>query len=244
MPTHRKLHAELAALYESVWGPLLEIRERRMREAQADVAWPMLVGPTEAYTQAEWRIVVIGRETAEWSGGTHKNPLPFRDIEDAMKTYALFLQTHYRGAWRRALVQLHEGFTPALPRLALLTTNLFRMDENGGMPSAAFQAQLAASSEIRRLVERELAILRPHIAIFAAGVEGEQERLQQFPRGASEGRQSGYVERLHLPDVAPLVYRITHHPAWLARAAGRLNAVMNQLIQDIKTASPRPPQVN
>jgi len=133
----------LETRYASVWSSLLELRERWMRDHGVQVAWPMLVGPTESYATSRWRILVVGRETNDWAAGTPNHPLPFSSVSHAMQVYADFTQQGYGGDWRRTLWHLHNAFNSTGPTLSVLTTNLFRMDVSKGTPEIAFQAALA-----------------------------------------------------------------------------------------------------
>ena len=210
-----ELNAALRKLYASgPWDLLSEIREERLRElgeptTSRMVGSPFLSAATDAYTMAEVRLLIVGREAVEWGTWQDGAWRPFAGITEAMNVNQNYLETNTnRGPLMAMTRRAARELNPGVPGRPIAWSDVFRLDECGTTPGPELQRSLLAAPELVELLRRELEILEPDVLWVAAGIGGDGALAQTLPALPSHWERPYTV--VHGTPYAPVVFRSDH----------------------------------
>lgn len=252
MPIDQSIQEKLNTLYEefkknTVFPP--EISER--------ASPPLLLSVSQAWTQSPNRILIIGQETQGWDFDPGDY---FPELESSIRNFSDFQKLHnsvpaltagYRAFefarhqpanynspfWRAyrsvrsALSEQEDG-----PETAVLWTNLFRVDLDGG--SVLKNGSPEEVAQIReagiKLLRAEINLLKPTGVIFFTGPNYDEHLHAHFPATQAchfldhDPQKTAILKHPWLP----LRSFRTYHPGYLSRS-GQLG-IIQEIIQQLR----------
>lgn len=200
---------------------------------------PLLLHVEQSWGRASERILVIGQETQGWAFQRgHYYDWPYQPIisfSDFMKSsdridalmsgykafaFAKHQPENYRSPFWRAFRHLSSSVD-----VSILWTNLFRFSVDSGSSvhncsSAELENVIHAQTG---LLQKEIELLRPTVAVFFTGPQYDRALLREFPDavfrpvGDRAVREFARVVSEKIPSKA---YRL-YHPGYLARNSDR-----------------------
>ncbi len=243
-PSKDAVNAALLQLYlgseQSPWEELWGIRKEHMEYRVAkpprktfrtdvpSVGSPFLAAATQAYFDADVRVLIVGREAlCYYDDKTNK---AFDSAQQCMDVNEDFLgnESYTSPFWRaarRLSDELNRDQSSGTPCLAW--SNVYRLDEYGSTPSARLAKRLRESVPLKSLLKRELEILKPDVLWIACGSGGDWDLdLQLDGVGRTKGERYQVIDA---PHHASVVLR-SDHPMGLTYK-GQLDEAMSRFIE-------------
>lgn len=252
MPVDKSIQDQLNEIYEKFKKNTVlpaEISER--------ASPPLLLSVSDKWAQSPNRILIIGQETQGWDFDPGDY---FPDLESSIRNFSDFQKLHnsvpaltagYRAfefarhqpanynspfwrAYRSVRCSLNEEADG--PETAVLWSNLFRVDLDGG--SVVKNGSSEEVTHIREagitLLREEINLLKPTAVIFFTGPDYNEHLHAQFP-GVEAGhfldhdpQKTAVLRHALLPSRS---FR-TYHPGYLSRS-GQLG-IIQEIIQQLK----------
>jgi hypothetical protein len=210
---------------------------------------PLLLHIFDEWLQSRNRVLVVGQETFSWGLDSYYHGRPgraclncpfepvttfakWRELPDGTGTKALlhayeifdFAKTQpltSRSPFWRAFRELMEKIEGRNSRRAIMWSNLFRVDWNGGsVLKAEEQFRHMISSAQRYLLRDEIAILQPGSVVFVTGPKYDFELKAEFEGVDFQQVDSSPTRRLARlvhPQLPRTSFR-TYHPSYLQRS--------------------------
>lgn len=209
------MNAELRKTYAANMQVMASVRTASDR-----LHGPFLISPSEAYCNAQRRLLIIGQQTNGWCQSD--------DVDEQLRCYASFDlgRRYYRSPFWRVFHKLERAILGA--EYIAAWGNLNRFDFDGRRPPPEIEKRIAT---LDFLLVRELEILRPNICIWLVGPDFDQ-RLQAIFQGINIEPVDGWTTRQCCKMKHPLLpertFR-TYHPNAL-----RLLRIEDRVIETIK----------
>lgn len=250
------MRQELEAIYERYRTQAIDL----LAEDLKTLSPPLLVRPTDRWARSQKRILLVGQETFGWSFHADDTSFPyytyrwkfnpmksmidFRTASDAVlamtSAYEFFSFSEYQPSNRNAPLwsfyrELRQITGDKLSGFdsAVLWTNLYRQDFNGGpIWKAPKHIRDEVSLMNRRILREEVAVLKPTDVIFCTGPDYDEELSRQFSGitydEAVDGVPVRQLARLSHGELPESSFRI-YHPNYIRRSGRR--SLLDRLIE-------------
>jgi hypothetical protein len=205
----RQRNENLSKLYCAHWDVL-----KKIIEEDPTLSMPFLTWAHSDYENARVRLVVVGKETNGWADDERQEILRCPTIEAVTKLMAHYrdfeLGKDYRGksSFWVPVRELYENLNPEGAEMGFVSLNVTKVEQNGGMPSAAVRDRQIAT----RLLAEEIRILDPHVVVFHTGPSYENWLHRWFPGLKVQG--NNWFAELKADALPRHSYR-TYHPRYL-----------------------------
>lgn len=188
------------------------------------------------YWRCGHRLMVVGQETRGWLDGdaltsfwSGRGP----NVDALMKQYEDFEcgRAFYNAPFRAACEVLSRAVNPSGPEWGFTWTNLFKVDEDLGRPSAETQEMLNKHFDV---LTSEIEAADPEVVVFFTGAPLDWRIDQALGAPAVhteiQGHPARVLSRLSSPKLPIAAYR-TYHPNYLRRSGqwGVLDAIIRDL---------------
>lgn len=163
-----ELNAKLFDLYKGQWKNL-----EKIHNANPQLSHPHLVYVPDSYTEAKFRLMIVGKQTNGWSLVN-----PIEKIDGLRKMYKNFTSEEKGNNtlfWKAAR-RLNESLNYNPPRDGFLWSNLIKMDYKNDRPKPDVEQELCGL----RLLQEEIKITRPNVVVFFTGPTYDERLKRDF----------------------------------------------------------------
>lgn len=208
---------------------------------QTRLSTPLLLSPSQTWTNSKKRILIVGQETLGWdfdSGWYYQWDYPrlgtfqdFKGYPDAVSAliygYQVFQFSkhqpkNYRSPFWQAYRQIRGVFEDTVDgyETSVIWSNLFRMSLDGGsvIKNANSEELDKIRNENRGLLKAEIGIIKPSAVVFFTGPNYESVLQSEFPKFQITPFEKYDPTRTALishPDLPKFAFR-TYHPNFLS----------------------------
>jgi len=226
------MNSRLRDLYARYWSTLAAAIPKN-----AHYSAPILISASEAYANADLRLMVVGQQTNTWWGadGWDASLRESAPIDALLRRYAEFeLGKAYPGPFWSAAHTLQRQLGSEGTRCGLIWSNLNRVDRalSKKDPNARATAIEEALGRIP-LLEGEIRILQPHVLIFFIGPAYDARLRATFPGvEVAKPTKREPLQRATHANLAQFTFS-TYHPNFLQRAK-LLRRVLGDIVRTVR----------
>lgn len=198
------MNEQLRNLYRENWDVFAEAMEKGSSA-------PLLLSASEAYREADPRLLFVGQETQGWEHpGDTEDP-----ISELMERYESFrFGENRRGTpfWR-AVHEIRKQVNPESSDASILWSNLGRVDLDNDLPSGEMLDSLLQTE----VLPREIEITRPDAVVFFTGPTSRYDNALRRTFDAVElSETETNLHKVSHPVLPENSFR-TYHPNYLQR---------------------------
>src|SRR5438045_2506730 len=168
-----EMNKALRTVYERAWPALGTLLERRK-----NLSKPFFISVPEGYPTRTPKVLIVGQQTNGWGDGP-KEFSPADPVGSLMATYEkVFLHGPHSGAYTQGSIELYKALDPGGPDRGCVWSNLVKVGEGNARPT---DREVEDSVARLALLEAELRILKPDIAVFFTGPDYDARLRTTFP---------------------------------------------------------------